>query len=108
MAARVGPATLALIAGSWVVARRQMHGLDVGAATAPGALGSFVALWVPMMAAMMLPAAIPAIVRGVGVAGIALAAPRFVGSYFRRLDSRRPGRPLGHVPVARPRATRAK
>ena len=37
MAARVGPATLALIAGSWVVARRQMHGLDVGAATAPGA-----------------------------------------------------------------------
>ena len=60
------------------------------------------------MAAMTLPAAIPAtIVRGVGVAGTALAAPRFVGAYFRRLDSRRPGWPLGHVPGL-DRATRAK
>src|SRR5919198_5160765 len=99
MAPRVGPATLALAVASWVVALRQMQGMNMGAATAPGSLGSFVAVWVPMMAAMTLPAAIPAIVRGVGVAGIALAAPRFVGSYFRRLDSRRPGRLWGHVPV---------
>jgi hypothetical protein len=45
-------ATLGLAAASWVVAVRQMHGMDMGVATRPGSFGFFVALWVLMMAAM--------------------------------------------------------
>ena len=39
------------------------------------------ASWVPMMAAMMLPSAVPAIARRVGESGRVLAAPLFAGSY---------------------------
>lgn len=38
--------------------------------------------WVPMMAAMMLPGALPAIARSVRGRGGVLAAPLFAGSYF--------------------------
>jgi hypothetical protein len=54
-------ATLGLAAASWVVAVRQMHGMDMGVATRLDWLASFVALWVPMMAATMLPGAAPAV-----------------------------------------------
>lgn len=56
-------ATLALAGAAWVVAIRQMTGMDMGVATRVGSLPSFVAVWVPMMAAMMLPGAIPAVLR---------------------------------------------
>ena len=46
---------LGLAAASWVVAVRQMNGMDMGVATGLGSLAFFVALWVSMMAAMMLP-----------------------------------------------------
>jgi NAD(P)-dependent dehydrogenase (short-subunit alcohol dehydrogenase family) len=49
-------ATLGLAAAAWVVAVRQMDGMDMGVATELGSLAFFVAAWVPMMAAMMLPA----------------------------------------------------
>src|SRR2546426_2100252 len=53
--------TLGLAAASWVVAIRQMSGMDMGVATELGSFAFFVAVWVPMMAAMMLPAAVPAV-----------------------------------------------
>jgi predicted metal-binding membrane protein len=73
-------ATLGIAAASWVVAVRQMSGMDMGVATQLGSFGSFVVLWVLMMAAMMLPGAVPAVLKrahaSVG------AVPLFVGSYL--------------------------
>ena len=56
-------ATLGLAAASWVVAVRQMNGMDMGVATRLGSFAFFLALWVAMMAAMMLPGAAPAVLR---------------------------------------------
>jgi predicted metal-binding membrane protein len=56
-------ATLGLAAASWVVAVRQMSGMDMGVATGLGSFAFFAALWVSMMAAMMLPGAAPAVLR---------------------------------------------
>jgi predicted metal-binding membrane protein len=74
-------ATLGLAAASWVVAVWQMDGMDMGVATELGSFASFVALWVSMMAAMMLPGAAPAVSRAHAM-GRALAAPLFAGSYL--------------------------
>src|ERR1035437_4187977 len=68
-------AALGLAVASWVVAVRQMNGMDMGVATRLGSLAFFAALWVWMMAAMMLPGAAPAVVRrahGGGRAALAL------------------------------------
>jgi hypothetical protein len=59
--------TATLAAGGWVVAMRQMRGVDMGVATEPGSLASFAAVWVTMMAATMLPGAVPAVVRSARV-----------------------------------------
>jgi predicted metal-binding membrane protein len=75
-------ATLGLAAASWVVAVRQMHGMDMGVATRLGSFGSFVVLWVSMMAAMMLPGAVPAVLRSAHASGRVRAGPQFVGSYL--------------------------
>ena len=75
-------ATLGLAAACWVVAVRQMHGMDMGVATGLGSFAFFVALWVSMMAAMMLPGAAPAVMRHVHASGRVLAVPLFVGSYL--------------------------
>src|SRR5229473_8444772 len=75
-------ATLGLAAASWVVAVRQMNGMDMGVATQLGSFAFFVALWVPMMAAMMLPGAAPAVVRRAHASGRVRAVPLFVGSYL--------------------------
>jgi predicted metal-binding membrane protein len=61
VAAPIG--TLAVAGACWVVSLRQMSGMDMGPATELGALASFLGLWAPMMAAMMLPAALPAVAR---------------------------------------------
>ena len=53
--------TLALAAACWAVSIRQMSGMDMGTATRLGSFAFFIALWVPMMAAMMLPGAVPAV-----------------------------------------------
>jgi predicted metal-binding membrane protein len=68
---------LGLAAACWVMAMRQMSGMDMGTETELGSLGFFAAAWVPMMAAMMLPGALPAVSRLRG----RLAAPLFAGSY---------------------------
>src|SRR5258705_11836578 len=82
--AAVLTATLGLAAASWVVALRQMNGMDMGLATQLGSFPFFVALWVSMMAAMLLRGVAPAVlgrahasgrcrhVRGVGVSYLAI------------------------------------
>jgi len=74
-------ATLGLAATSWVVALRQMNGMDMGVATPLGSFAFFVALWVSMMAAMMLPGAAPAVLRRAQAGGVR-AVPLFIGSYL--------------------------
>ena len=75
-------ATLGLAAASWVVVVRQMNGMEMGVATRLGSFAFFVALWVSMMAAMMLPGAVPAVLRRAHASGRMSAVPRFVGSYL--------------------------
>src|SRR5436853_2052359 len=75
-------ATLGVAAAAWVVAVRQMNGMDMGVATRLGSFTFFVALWVAMMAAMMLPGAVVAVLRGARANGRVLAAPLFVASYL--------------------------
>src|ERR687894_2934148 len=74
--------TLGLAAVSWVVAVRQMNGMDMGAATELGSLAFFFALWVSMMAAMMLPGATPAVLRHAHASGRVRSVPLFVVSYL--------------------------
>src|ERR1700682_4034862 len=80
--AAVLTATRGLAAASWVVAVRQMNGMDMGVATRLGSFAFFVAVWVSMMAAMMLPGAAPAVVRRARASGRVRAVPLFVGSYL--------------------------
>ena len=60
----------------------QMPGWTWALATELGSFGFFAALWVSMMAAMMLPGAVPAVVRHVHASGRARTVPLFVGSYL--------------------------
>ena len=78
----IATAILGAGAAAWVVALRQMDGMDMGVATDAGSLASFVALWVPMMTAMMLPAAVPAVAAFVRGRRHAIAAPAFAVSYL--------------------------
>jgi len=71
-------ATLMLAAASWVVVVQQANGMDMGVATELGSFAGFIGYWVPMMAAMMLPGAAPAVLRR----GQAQSLPLFVGSYL--------------------------
>jgi predicted metal-binding membrane protein len=75
-------ATLGLAAASWLVAVRQMKGMDMGAATRLGSFAFFAAVWMSMMAAMMLPGAAPAVVRRFRASGRLVSVPSFVGSYL--------------------------
>ena len=75
-------ATLGLAAACWAIALRQMSGMDMGVATDLGSFAFFVAVWVPMMGAMMLPGTVPAVSSFIRANGRTLAAPLFVGSYL--------------------------
>ena len=74
-------ATIGIAAASWVFAVRQMNGMDMGVATPLGSFAFFIGLWAAMMAAMMLPGAVPAVLRRARAGG-ARAVPMFVGSYL--------------------------
>jgi predicted metal-binding membrane protein len=74
--------TLGIAACCWIVAVSQMNGMNMGAATRLGSFAFFAALWVPMMAAMMLPGAIPAVVRQARARGGLPTVPVFVVSYI--------------------------
>jgi predicted metal-binding membrane protein len=75
-------ATIGIAAASWVGALRQMSGMDMGVATRLGSLGFFLVLWVLMMAAMMLPGTVPAVLRRAHASGRLGAVPLFVGTYL--------------------------
>lgn len=75
-------ATLGLAAVSWAVALQQMSGMDMGVATRLGSFTLFLALWVTMMAAMMLPGAAPAVLRRTHAGGRVSSGLLFVGSYL--------------------------
>jgi predicted metal-binding membrane protein len=74
--------TLGLAAACWIVAVRQMQGMDMGVATQLGSLASFVVLWLTMMAAMMLPGALPIVLRRSRTSGRVRTVPIFVCSYL--------------------------
>jgi predicted metal-binding membrane protein len=74
--------TLGVAAACWVIAIWRMSGMDMGVSTRLGPFGSFIAMWVVMMAAMMLPGATPAIVRHAQATSRLLAAPLFAASYL--------------------------
>ena len=74
--------TLGLAAAAWVVAVWQMSGMAMGVATQLGSFGFFIAVWVAMMAAMMLPGLAPAVVRRAGDWSGARAVPLFAVSYL--------------------------
>jgi predicted metal-binding membrane protein len=74
--------TFGLAAASWVVAVRQMDGMDMGVATELGSFGFFAAVWASMTAAMMLPGAAPAVLRRARAGYRVRAVPLFVGSYL--------------------------
>ena len=83
----VGPAaaltaTLGLAAASWIVAVRQMNGMDLGIMTPLGSFQFFLTVWASMMAAMMLPGAAPAVLRRAHASGRVRAVPLFLGSYL--------------------------
>ena len=74
--------TLALAAACWVISIQQMNGMDMGTATRLGSFAFFIALWVPMMAAMMLPGTAPAALRCARASGRVRAVLIFVGAYL--------------------------
>ncbi len=80
--AAVLTAMLALAAAAWVVAVQQMQGMDMGVATELGSFQFFVAVWVSMMAAMMLPGALPALIHRARAGRPVLAVPLFAVSYL--------------------------
>jgi predicted metal-binding membrane protein len=73
--------TLGLAAASWIVAVRQMTGMEMGVATRLGSFAFFITAWIAMMAAMMLPGAVPAAVSRAQAGGVR-AVPAFVASYL--------------------------
>jgi predicted metal-binding membrane protein len=77
----VAALTLILAGASWIVAVQRMEGMDMGVATELGSLWFFFAVWILMMAAMMLPGTVPALRRLVGSASNARVL-RFPASYL--------------------------
>jgi predicted metal-binding membrane protein len=75
------PATLGLAAVAWVVTVHLMRGMDMGVGTELGSLSFFTAVWITMMAAMMLPGAVPALLESARDNGGAHAV-LFGGSYL--------------------------
>jgi predicted metal-binding membrane protein len=88
-------ATLGLAGAAWIIALRLMSVAGMGgmaetagasmpemSMTTLGSFPSFVALWTLMMAAMMLPAAVPAVLRSAEASGRARSVPLFIGSYL--------------------------
>jgi predicted metal-binding membrane protein len=75
-------AILGAAAACWVVAIDQMRGMDMGVATRLGSFAFFAVSWISMMAAMMLPGAVPAVLRRTHASGRVLAAPVFATTYI--------------------------
>jgi predicted metal-binding membrane protein len=59
-----------------------MHGMNMGVSTRLGSLSFFLSIWVPMMAAMMLPGTAPMVQRITLASHRALDVPRYLGGYL--------------------------
>jgi len=81
-ATTTGAATLCIAATCWAIAVTQMRGMDMGVDTTLGSFGFFVGVWVAMMAAMMLPGAIPAVVSYARTHRHVSATTLFVAAYL--------------------------
>ena len=77
----IGTVVVAVALVTWIVTVQRMRGMDGGPGTDLGALGWFLGVWVTMMAAMMLPSALPMVL------------------LFRRISSQRSRGERGYVPV---------
>jgi predicted metal-binding membrane protein len=75
-------ATIGLAAAGWILAATRMSGMDMGTATALGSFPFFVSVWVPMMAAMMLPGTAWLAMRIAADRRGFLDVPRYVASYL--------------------------
>lgn len=80
--AAAGAATAVLAAVAWMVALRRMSGMDMGPGTGLGSVPDFAGLWIPMMAAMMLPGALPAVFRHAAGAARLRSVPAFLVLYI--------------------------
>lgn len=77
------PACVVVLATTcWFASVWQMRGMDMGAATSLGSPASFIGVWMSMMAAMMLPAAVPAILVLMRTDSRLVAGLWFVASYL--------------------------
>lgn len=65
----------------WAVAVTQMRGMDMGVETALGSFGFFVGVWAAMMAAMMLPGAVPVVIEYARTRRQSFAAAMFGAEY---------------------------
>jgi predicted metal-binding membrane protein len=74
--------TLAVAAGCWIVSAGQMAGMNMGVATRLGSFAFFAGVWIPMMAAMMLPGAAPTVMRRARASDRLRAVPGFVLAYL--------------------------
>src|SRR5215471_11660594 len=75
-------ATVGASAAGWVLAIPRMSGMDMGVATTLGSFPFFLSVWLPMMAAMMLPGVAPSALRVAGASRAGFGVVRHVGSYL--------------------------
>jgi hypothetical protein len=74
--------TLGLVAACWIFSLHEMDGMNEGVTTQLGSFTFFITVWIAMMAAMMLPGAIPALTRRRHVSGRVYSAPMFAATYI--------------------------
>jgi predicted metal-binding membrane protein len=74
-------ATLGAGAAGWVIAVPRMRGMDMGVATRLESFPFFLSVWLPMMAAMMLPGMAPSALRVAAAGRTGVDVGRHVGSY---------------------------
>jgi predicted metal-binding membrane protein len=73
--------TIGIAVGCWIVSLSEMNGMSMDLATRLGSFALFAALWVPMMAAMMLPGAGLSVARQARARSGLLAVAGFLVSY---------------------------
>ena len=78
----VATVVVGVAAGAWALTADRMAGMDAGPGAELGGVGWFAISWLVMMAAMMLPALVPAVIASVRRAGRPGDAGRFVAGYL--------------------------
>jgi predicted metal-binding membrane protein len=79
---KVATVVVGVAAGAWALTAERMAGMNAGPGAELGNLSWFAISWLLMMAAMMLPAIMPAVIVCVRRAGRAGEAGRFVAGYL--------------------------